>query len=255
MTSCSRGTLNNLASVGDIGELKSILSNDPNVSLAIIEDLLVTATKSSQVEVINLLLSQYPSTPLSEQIVRGAVNTGSIPIMKALLARDPSIINMPFDHYGSPLIVACMGRQKIEYLEYLLGVGADPNQDPDAASFPLTIVAALYEEPEVIDLLLNHGARVVHSGALGAAARLGNEVMMRRLLERGAKPDTDAATSESPLHTAVRAGHVGIATILLQDGADPMSMDGNGCTPIDIAEKKRLEGNDMSEMLQVLRRK
>ncbi|KAF5002526.1 hypothetical protein FGRMN_291 [Fusarium graminum] len=252
MTSCSRDTLIDLASVGDVCELMSILSNNQTVSLETIEDLLAIAAKTSQIEVINLLLSLYPSASLNEEIIRGAVNTGSIPIMEALLARDPSAITMPFDHYGSPLIVACMRRQRIEFLRYLLEAGADPNQDPDAASFPLAIAAALYKDSAMIDLLLNHGARLERSGALGAAARLGNEVMMRQLLEHGAQPDTDDTTGESPLHTAARAGHVGIVKILLQYGADPMSVDDTGCTPIGIAQKKTLQGKDVSEMLQVL---
>jgi ankyrin repeat protein len=253
MISTSKDTLISLASAGDANRLKTVLSNDQeSLSEDTIQDLLTAAAKSSQLEVVNLLLSQYPSVPLNEQVVRGAVNTGSIPTMEALLARDPSVITMPFDHYGSPLIVACMGRQKHEYLKYLLEAGADPNQYPDAATFPLAIVAALYKDPEVIDLLLSHGARLESSCTLGAAARLGNEVMIRHLLDRGARSDTDDTIGGSPLHTAVRAGHVGVTKILLQYGADPKAVDNSGNTPIDVAEKMRQEGKDMSEMLEIL---
>jgi hypothetical protein len=248
-----KDTLISLASAGDGNRLKTVLSNDQeSFSEETIQDLLTTAVKGCQLEVVNLLLSQYPSVSLNEQIVRGAVNTGSIPTMEALIARDPSVITMPFDHYGSPLIVACMGRQKYEYLKYLLEAGADPNQYPDAATFPLTIVAALYKDPEVIDLLLSRGARLESSGALGAAARLGNEVMIRHLLDRGARSDTDGTDGGSPLHTAVRAGHVGVARSLLQYGADLKVVDNSGNTPFDVAEMMRQEGKDMSEMLEVL---
>ncbi|SPJ78219.1 uncharacterized protein FTOL_06608 [Fusarium torulosum] len=256
MASTFKDRLITLASAGDANRLKAILSADQeSLSEETIQDLLTAAAKGSQIEVVNPLLSQYPSVPLNEQVVRGAVNTDSIPTMEALLARDPSVITMPFDHYGSPLIVACMGRQKYEYLKYLLEAGADPNQYPDAATFPLAIVAALYKDPAVIDLLLSHGARLESSGALGAAARLGNDVMIRHLLDRGARSDTDDKTGGSPLHTAVRAGHVSVVKSLLQYGADPKVMDNSGNTAIEVAEKMRQEGKDVSEMLEVLGRK
>ncbi|KAM0240796.1 hypothetical protein ACHAP5_007831 [Fusarium lateritium] len=253
MGSTSKSILIALASAGDAERLETVLSDDQESSSEeTIQDLLTAAVKSSQPGVVNKLLSKYPSVPLNEQVVRGAVNTGSIRVMEALLARDPSVITMPFDHYGSPLIVACMGRQKYEYLEYLLEAGADPNQYPDAATFPLAIVAALYKDPAVIDLLLSHGARLDGSGALGAAAQLGNEVMTDRLLDRGARPGNDGMGGGSPLHTAVKRGHSGVVRILLQYGADTKAVDESGSTPLDVAEKMRQEGKDMSEMLDVL---
>ncbi|WZH45831.1 ankyrin repeat-containing domain protein [Fusarium acuminatum] len=254
MTTTTKDMLITMALAGEADRLKNILSNNQeSLSEETTQEILTVAVKNSQLEVINLLLSQYPSVSLNEQVVRGAVNTGSIPTMGALLARDPSVITMPFDHYGSPLIVACMGRQRYEYLKYLLEAGADPNQYPDAATFPLAIVAALYKDPAVIDLLLSYGARLESSGSLGATARLGNEIMIRHLLSRGARSDTDDTSGGSPLHTAVKAGHVGVAKILLQYGADPKVVDSSGDTPIGVAEKMRLEGKDMTEMLEVLR--
>ncbi|RFN44927.1 hypothetical protein FIE12Z_10822 [Fusarium flagelliforme] len=246
MTSNSTDELIALASAGDLSQLETILLKEKEPPLAEdVQELLTTAAKESHTDVVNFLLTKYASVPLNEEIVRSAVRSGSIPIMKALLVRDPSAINMPFDHYGSPLIVACMGRKNIDYLRYLLEAGADPNQDPDAATFPLAIVAALSKDPAVIDILLQHGAKLEHSGALGASARLGNELMMGRLLERGARSETDAiCPSErgSPLHTAVVAGHVGVTRMLMQHGADLKALDGNGMMPFDIAKKMQEKG-------------
>ncbi|GKU21123.1 unnamed protein product [Fusarium langsethiae] len=220
-----------------------------------VQELLATAARNSHLDVVKFLLAKYDSVSLNEEIVRCAVRLGSIPIMKALLAREPYAINMPFDHYGSPLIVACMGRKNNDYLQFLLEAGADPNQDPDAATYPLAIVAALFKDPAVIDILLQHGAKLERSGALGAAARLGNELMMGRLLERGARPETDAIRQterETPLHTAVEAGHVGVTRMLLRHGDDAKGLDGNGMMPIDIAKKMQERGKDMSQILEVL---
>ncbi|KAL4726559.1 hypothetical protein ACLX1H_005446 [Fusarium chlamydosporum] len=252
MRSISKDSLRALVSTATLSELEAALSEDQEPkSDDTIQELLATAARESRLDVVNLFLAKYPSVPLDEKIVRITVSEGSVPIMKALLAREPSAINMPFDHYGSPLIVACMRRKSAEFLQYLLEFGADPNQDPDAATFPLAIVAALYKDPTVIDMLLQHGANLEGSGALGASARLGNQVMMRHLLKRGARPESDATCPTyggSPLYTAVEAGHVGVAKILLQHGADLRAEDAKGMTPIDIAKKMEQEGKDMSHI-------
>ncbi|KAJ4246055.1 hypothetical protein NW762_013800 [Fusarium torreyae] len=246
-----------IASAGDVGQLKTLLTTDQEPqSEQSLQKLLTTAAKGSHLDAINFLLSQYPYVPLDEEIVRAAVNTGSVPIFEALLARDPGVINMQFDRRGTPLIVACMGQQRFEYLKFLLEAGADPNQDPDAALFPLALAAGLYNDPTVIDLLLQHGARLERSGALAAAAWRGKVSMLRRLLDRGARLDADArdvGIHESPLHVAVKAGRVGVVKILLQHGADPSSTDANGTTAIEVAHQMTLQGKNMGEMLEVLR--
>ncbi|KAI1073201.1 hypothetical protein LB507_010804 [Fusarium sp. FIESC RH6] len=255
MTSTSEDDLITLASPGDLSQLETVLSQEESPSEEIVQELLAAAAKKPHLDVIDFLFTKYGSVPFNEEIVRNAVRSGSIAIMKALLAREPTAINMPFDHYGSPLIVACMGRNNIDYLQFILEVGADPNQYPDAATYPLALAAALYKDPAVIDILLQHGAKLERSGALGAAARLGNEVMMGRLLERGARAETDAIRPlehGTPLHTAVEAGHVGVTRMLLEHGADPKALDGKGMTAVDIARKMQEKGKDMSQIMKLL---
>ena len=245
------------ASAGDVDRMRTLLlAGQESLSEETTQKLLAIATKSCHLHVVNFLLNQYCSVPLNEDIVRGAINTGSIPIFEALLARDPSIINMHFDMRGTPLIVACMGQQTVRYLQFLLEAGADPNQDPDAAIFPLALVAALYTDPSAIDLLLRNGARIEHSGSLAAAARLGNEPMILRLLGRGAQLEADASATGpniSPLHVAVKSGHDSVAKILIQHGADPNAIDASGSTAIEIANQMMLDGKDVTEMLEVLK--
>lgn len=248
--------LRNLVLAGDVAQMKNLLvTNQEMPSETTIQDLLIAAAKSSHLGVLEFLLDQYPDIPLNEEIVRGAVNTGSIPKFKILLTRDSSIINMPFDKRGSPLTVACMGRQSVMYLKFLLEAGADPNQDPDAALFPLALVAALYHDTDTINLLLRHGARLDHSGCLSAAARLGNEPKIRRLLDRGARPENDAMLmriGSSPLHVAVESGHSGVVELLLQYGADPTVTSGSGATALVVARQMNNRGKDMSQILGIL---
>lgn len=254
----SEASLLDLAVAGNVAQMRTLLkSRQEQPSETTIQDLLITAMESSHFGIVELLLDQYQFVTLNEEIVRGAVNTGSIPITKILLARNPSLVNMPFDKRGSPLIVACMGRQKIEYLKFLLDAGADPNQDPDAATYPLALVAALYRDPDAIDLLLRHDARLEHSGCLAAAATLGNEPMMRRLLDRGARLEDDAysvgtdTSFETPLHIAVKRCHLGIVRILLQYGVVPTVIDAKGATALDVAKQMNNSGTDMSQMLRI----
>lgn len=107
MTSTIEDRLITLSSVGDLSQLETILSEDEeSLSDKTVQELLATAARASHLDVVNFLLTKYDLGSFNEEIVRNAVRSGSIPIMKALLAREPTAINIPFDHYGSPLIVA-----------------------------------------------------------------------------------------------------------------------------------------------------
>jgi hypothetical protein len=243
---------------GDVAQIRTLLrSCEESPSEESIQQLLTTAAKSSNLETMTFLLDQFPGIPPSEEVVRGAINSGTIEVVKALLVREPSLVNMHFDRRGTPLIVACMGQQRVEFLQFLLEAGADPNQDPDGATFPLVLVAALYTDPAVIDLLLQHGAHLEDSEALAAAARRGNETMVLRLLERGANPTADRSSirsrfNDSPLNMAVKFGHPEVVKILLQHGADPTVADGGSISSIQVAEEMRSGGKEVSRILELL---
>ncbi|KAG6977945.1 Protein fem-1-like protein B [Fusarium oxysporum f. sp. conglutinans] len=201
MTDTLKDQLIALASTGDANQMRTLLSTTKQPpSQETIQEVLTTAVKNCQFDAVRFLLAKYRSVPVNEEIVRAAVNTGSIPLMQALLTKDPSVINMQFDMRGTPLIVACMGRQHIDFLRFLLEAGLIPTKSL---------------------MQLRIRLRWLQGCALAAAARRGNEPMMRYLLEKGARPDSDApsvGTGASPLHVAVKAGHVGVARILMQHG-------------------------------------
>ncbi|KAJ9420032.1 ankyrin repeat-containing domain protein [Fusarium oxysporum] len=239
MTDTLKDQLIALASTGDANQMRTLLSTtEQPPSQETIQEVLTTAIKNCQFDAVRFLLAKYRSVPVNEEIVRAAVNTGSIPLMQALLTKDPSVINMQFDMRGTPLIVACMGRQHVDFLRFLLEAGADPNQEPDAAAYPLALVAGLYKDTAAIDPTV--------------------EPMMRYLLEKGARPDSDApsvGTGASPLHVAVKAGHVGVARILMQHGADPRAAESSGTSAIELANQLQQQGKATSEMVEVLERK
>jgi hypothetical protein len=248
-----------VSSPEDVDKIKTLLSEHGSPSEKTIQNLLVTAAKDDKLNVVEFLLDRYPTVPIEEEPLRAAVNIGSIPITKALLARDPTIINLPFDHRGSALIVACMGRQRVEYLRFLLEAGADPNMDPDCTGYPVALVAALYTDPAAMDVLLEHGAHPI-GGALASATQKGKEAMVLSLLKAGACPEAEArghavVNTGSPLHDAVRGDHDGVVRLLLQYGADPNATDYSGLTAIEIAKQRELDGKDVSKVSEVLERK
>ncbi|KAM0715000.1 hypothetical protein Q7P37_009465 [Cladosporium fusiforme] len=249
-----------LASSGGLDRLKALLpGGHESLSEETVQHLLEAAARGANLDVLNFLLSHYPTVHLNEGIVRGSIYTRSISIFKALLDRDPSIINMRFDMRGTPLVIACQSQQNPEYLRFLLEAGADPNMDPDTSIFPLALVASFYTDPAAIGVLLQHGARPEGTGALAYAAMRGKEAMVLNLLEYGARPEAEANANPagyyampSPLHVAISHGHDSIVRLLLQRGADPNTTDHRGLTAIEITKQMEIDGKDVSKMLEAL---
>jgi ankyrin repeat protein len=110
------------------------------------------------------------------------------------------------------------------------------NGEPDATNNdgePLLVIAARHNKPDMIDLLLRHGARVNATDRLGNtalfwAADAGHTPITRALIEAGAKVDSQNRQGLTPLMTAVRAGHMEIVRTLVAGGADPRTADYTG---------------------------
>ncbi|CAN8096915.1 unnamed protein product [Discula destructiva] len=176
------------ATAGDLEQLRTLLAS-PSLSPPTgetIQKLLTAAAWQSQLPTVQFLLETYSPSDVEEETIGAAVYSGQAPLFSAFLGRDPSIINMRFDRRSTPLVVACMARKPFDFLQFLLEQGADPNRGPeDGLHTPLALVAALYDDPSAVDLLLNHGASLEDGVALETARKRGNEVMVQRLLERG----------------------------------------------------------------------
>lgn len=247
-------------SAGNLNELKNLLSKtQPQpIEQHIIQSLLTTAARESQLPIIDFLLSSYPSVPLHEDAVRVAVYSGSEQLFAALYNKDPSIINIQFDRRGTPLSLACMSRQPPGFLAFLLNLGADPNQNPDTSPFPLASAAAFYNnDVRPASLLLQHGARLAHSGALAAAAGRGNVELVKFLLGEGANQETDqvegGGDSGLAMHIAARKGHVEVVRALAEAGVDLLIKNRDGKTALEAAEAaKEVDGKDRAQIKRIL---
>lgn len=213
--------------------------------------LLEQAIRSSQLEVVHYLFTEFPNMRIHDQAIKFAAMKGSYPLFDRLVAHEPSIATKNFDRFGTALTSACRTGQPVEFLKYLLDLGADPNQSPGSVSYPIALAAAHYDNTAAIDLLLDHGATLENSGALSTAARLGNESNMKYLLEeKGAQPDTDTRRRfDHPLHNALWAGHVGAVKLLLDHGSSTTPLNRNGQTLEQIAAHLAGQGKDRSEIM------
>ncbi|KAH7024729.1 ankyrin repeat-containing domain protein [Microdochium trichocladiopsis] len=255
--------LNAAAASGDVEQLQALCqSHRQEISTRDAQELLATATEAFQASTIDYLLTEFPEMEIKiDAVAEVAAGEGSIPIFSKLVARDPTIASRRLDRTGTPLSVACTGRQPVAFLRYLLELGADPNQNPDLTGYPIALVAGLYPDDEAaaaIDLLLEHGARLEHSGALGHTAVLGREASLRFLLEKGAKPDTDAIKIGSkiggshPLHDVLWGGHIGAAKLLLDHSSSINVHDQNGKSIMEKAAHLEAKGKDRSEIITLL---
>ena len=100
---------------------------------------------------------------------------------------------------------------------------------------------------ELCTTLLEHGASLLHSGALATAAKYGRTDLVSWLLDQGADVNdivTNAALTTHPckghpwpaLHAAIESGHAEVARVLLARGADPSLLDEKGRTAFAVAE-------------------
>ena len=256
--------LEDAVATGDLDLLRQLLATQGTSPLddETANQLLAKAAWKRQETIFAFLLSEHPPrSELQEEVVRAASYSGSIPILSALLARDPAIARLQFDRRGTPLIVACTSRQPLEFLEFLLATGgADPNQDPEVTAYPLAVVAAFYRDTRAADLLLRYGARIEGSGALQSAASMGNEVMVRYFLERGADREAiegGISASSMALHGAARRGHAGAIKVLLEHGVDPNAKTRDGKSALELIEevknkKREPLGEGFSEAKELL---
>ncbi|KXJ89964.1 ankyrin repeat-containing domain protein [Microdochium bolleyi] len=246
------------AAAGDLAKFQSLCqSSRQEISPVSAQELLSAASQASQLPVVEHILDHFPNLKIDDATVRAAAGAGSAPLFSKVLAKDGSAANRSFERFGTALTAACHRRQPIEFLRYLLEHGADPNLEPDSVAYPVALAAALYPNHQAtVDLMLEHGARLEHSGALGLAARRGNEASLCYLLSKGAKPDTDARTiaGDHPLHEALFGGHTGAAEILLKNGSSMDVLNRNGKSIAEMTTLLQAKGEDRTEFTALLAR-
>ena len=194
---------------------------------------------------------------MSETLIT-AITSGDVETVRALVAERPELASAR-DGNGLPVVLVALFHQQREAADALLEaqpelgileaaaagradrvrelLDADPEtrhaRTPEG--FTTLGLAAFLGGPEVVALLLQHGAdpdddadnpslvRPVHAAA---AAR--DVESLRLLLAAGADPDARQRGGLTPLHAAAHADHVDMARLLLAHGADPAAQTDDG---------------------------
>lgn len=221
-----------------------------------------------------ILLATLQASPLTAQDqFREAVRSGDTTVVLRLI---PQFDLNARDSLGAAALHDAVWSGRLEIVRVLLEAGANPNiTHLEAGSTPLDY-AAVKNELDIAQLLLDHGAdaRAVNrngSTALHLAAARGYTSVARLLLDHGASivaldssgssPLDEAAwkgfadtcsllldrgasvnaanpeTGKTPLNEAASNGQVKAVRLLLSRGADASIADKSGATPLENAAR------------------
>ncbi|KAN0098923.1 ankyrin repeat protein [Hyaloscypha variabilis] len=281
---------------GQFDQLYSLLDQTQNIDPTTIptpQYLLQEAAKNGQAEVVRYLFVTLPECrhrkPWTPRLPEG-VTWNSVPrkwriyedgvIIDAIEGKHPIKVFEVFFDYGmsanynldraiSPL-ARVIGR-KIDFTRFLLQKGANPNGRYIFEKDTFLGAAARLPTPDMLNLLIQFGARLQGSHALRQAAQFRQICNARRLLELGAdvnevftRPvyDTPYVEQEAiwgcALHFAIKGGELNVpiqdspaemVQFLLDNGARTDILDGDGKTPLQIAQVTR-----QRDVIQVFRK-
>lgn len=201
------------------------------------------------------------ATPISDYQLLAAVAAGDTAAVAQLLAAGANVNARGADGHSAltSAIVSTRPAGNTDMVTLLLAFGADVNQvNPAHNSVPLHAAAA-GNQPEIVRLLLDHGALLdVHCSwktagtPLHVAVSSGAVESARALLDGGADPDSQTEGGQTPLMVAIRHtrrsyARLELLDLLLERGANPNLQDVDGNTALHDAAR-----NGMADEIQLL---
>lgn len=170
---------------------------------------------------------------IKAQDIYQAVSDGDLDSVKKIVEAYPEAVNSSDDKGNTPLHIAVL-EAKVDILQYLITNGADINAKNRQSMSPL-YYACLEKKTDVVQMLVQHGADVnTQPSALLRIAMNGDRDLVQILLTAGADVDV-LESGGTPLQQACYNGHVDVAEILIQHGADPNKPGWRGQTPLMMA--------------------
>jgi ankyrin repeat protein len=132
---------------------------------------------------------------------------------------------------GMTALLVAVDYGRYEVSQTLLKLGASI-EEPDSDGRRPLLIAAGWGNVSLVQLLLANGAytgtvqvQQMPIAPLHWAADLGLDLIVRKLLEKGADASAEDFYSRTPLHRAVMNEHLGVATSLILAGADVSARD------------------------------
>ena len=173
--------------------------------------------------------------------IHDAARQGDLAKVKALLDKDPKLVNERDFYQLTPLFHA-VPKGHLEMCKLLIEKGADVKATDDIDATPLHNAAAL-GHIEICKLLLDKGADVNARDKWGVtplhlAASNGHLPVCELLIARGADAKAADNNGLTVLHWAAMEGSKAICELLLAKGADVNAKTKDGWAPIDMALDK-----------------
>ncbi|PON29848.1 hypothetical protein TGAM01_v201214 [Trichoderma gamsii] len=150
-----------------------------------------------------------------------AIKGGHEQIVRILLEKgaDPNSRNI----VGQTPLLDAAARGSVAIVKALLDKGADLNYKIGTSGTPLSH-AIRRGHAEIVKILLEGGANLDRM-SLFIAAKHGQEVVVKALLERGVDPNRQDCFNRSSLSYAAQKGYTAVVKILLEGGASPTHHD------------------------------
>ncbi|MBI4472880.1 MAG: ankyrin repeat domain-containing protein [Acidobacteria bacterium] len=185
---------------------------------------------------MNLVLTVVIMSQSSEFF--GAITKGDAGAVKAMLAADPSLVTSKNDKGLSPILIAQYYRKQ-EIVDLLLKTGVELDVFEASATGQTGRVRKLIErDPKLVNAFSIDGFF-----PLGLAVFFGHKETVELLLN--AEADVHLVTRETmkitALHSAIAAGRLDLAEMLLIRGANPKAQGEGGFTPMEEAKARRRE--------------
>ena len=191
--------------------------------------------------------AQVPPTPADAAAYRGlhaAAHAGDAAAIARLAAQDRAALESRDANGRTPLHVAAFAARR-DAIRALAKAGADLGA-LDADRYDAVTIAAVADDEPTLALLLELGAKATlvtspYDGtALIAAAHLGHDGVVRRLIAAGAPLDHVNRLNWTALIEAIVLGdggprHQATVRALLDAGADPRIADRQGTPPLQLA--------------------
>ncbi|HJV75247.1 MAG TPA: ankyrin repeat domain-containing protein [Noviherbaspirillum sp.] len=167
-----------------------------------------------------------------------AVKIDDVKTVKSLLERglDPNTIE---PERGDTGMILALRENAMKVFEALLGAQGI-NLEARARNGDNALMIACYQgNRPAVEALLSKGAEVNKPGwtPLHYAAAIGNNEIVRLLLDKSAYIDAESPNRTTPLMMAARGGHIMTVKLLHDEGADATLKNELGMTAIDFAEK------------------